>query len=156
MWNLPRWGIEPMSSALASRFLTTVPSGESLKCVFWIAIKKKKKKTLVFSSHWETRTGNLKFCKHTLIANNQRQYAVPLSLSSVCVLVAQLCLTVCNPMNCSPPASSVHGILQARILKWVASPFSRGSSQPRDWTWVFHTADIFFTIWTTWEATCLS
>ena len=42
------------------------------------------------------------------------------------VLVAQSCLTLCNPMNCSPPGSSVHGILQARILEWVAIPFSWG------------------------------
>ena len=42
------------------------------------------------------------------------------------VLVAQLCLTLCNPMGCSPLGSSVHGILQARILEWVAIPFSRG------------------------------
>jgi len=41
---------------------------------------------------------------------------------------------LCNPMDCSPPGSSVHGILQARILEWVAVPFSRGSSQPRDQT----------------------
>ena len=47
-------------------------------------------------------------------------------------LVAQSCLTLCDPMNYSPPGSSVHGILQARILEWVAIPFSRGSSQPRD------------------------
>ena len=44
------------------------------------------------------------------------------------VLVAQLCLTFCDPMDCSPPVSSVHGVLQARILEWVAIPFSRGSS----------------------------
>ena len=44
------------------------------------------------------------------------------------VLVAQLCLTLCDPMDCSPPGSSVHGILQARILEWIAIPFSRGSS----------------------------
>ena len=49
-----------------------------------------------------------------------------------CCLVTQSCLTLCEPMNCSPPASSVHGILQARILEWVALSFSRGSSQPRD------------------------
>ena len=48
------------------------------------------------------------------------------------VLVAQLCLTLCDPMDCSPPGSSVHGILQARILEWIAIPFSKGSSQPRD------------------------
>ena len=47
---------------------------------------------------------------------------------------AQLCLTLFDPMDCSPPGSSVHGTLQAKILEWVAIPFSRGSSQPRDWT----------------------
>ena len=47
-------------------------------------------------------------------------------------LVAQSCLTLCNPMHHSLPGSSVHGILQARILKWIAIPFSRGSSSPRD------------------------
>ena len=46
----------------------------------------------------------------------------------------QSCLTLCDPMNYSPPGSSVHGILQARILEWVAMLSSRGSSQPRDQT----------------------
>ena len=46
-------------------------------------------------------------------------------------LVTKLCLTLCNSMECSLPGSSVHGILQARILEWVAISFSRGSSQPR-------------------------
>ena len=51
----------------------------------------------------------------------------------------QLCLTLCHPLGCNPPGFSVlnsHGILQARMLEWVAIPFSRGSSQPRDQTWV--------------------
>ena len=48
------------------------------------------------------------------------------------VKVAQLCLTLYNPINCSLPGSSVHGILQARLLEWVAFPFSMGSSQPRN------------------------
>ena len=48
------------------------------------------------------------------------------------VLVAQSCPTLCDPMDCSPPGSSVHGILQARILEWGAISFSRGSSQPRE------------------------
>ena len=48
----------------------------------------------------------------------------------------QLFLTLCDPMNCSPSGSSVHGILPARILEWVAVPFSRGSSRPMDRTWV--------------------
>ena len=65
----------------------------------------------------------------------------------VCVLFTQSCLTLCNPMDYSPPSSSVHGILQARILEWVAIPFSRGLSQPRDWNWVSWIAGRFFTIW---------
>ena len=52
-------------------------------------------------------------------------------------LLTQSCPTLCDPMDCSPPASSVHGILQARTLEWVAMPSSRGSSQRRDWTQVF-------------------
>ena len=48
--------------------------------------------------------------------------------------VAQSCLTLCDPEDCSPPGSSVPRILQARILEWVAISSSRGSSQPRDWT----------------------
>ena len=50
----------------------------------------------------------------------------------VCLLAAQLCPTPCNPMDYSLLGSSLHGILQTRILEWVAIPFSRGSFQPRD------------------------
>ena len=52
------------------------------------------------------------------------------------VLDALLCPTLWNPKNCSLPGFSVHGIFQVRILEWVAIPFSRGFSQPRDRTWV--------------------
>ena len=48
--------------------------------------------------------------------------------------VTQSCPTLCDPMDCSLPGSSIHGILQARILEWVAISFSRRSSRPRDWT----------------------
>ena len=68
------------------------------------------------------------------------------------VLVAQLCLTLCDPMGCSPPGSSVPGILQARILEWVAISFSRESSQPRGQTWVSCIAGRFFTNWAIREA----
>ena len=64
---------------------------------------------------------------------------------AVLCLVTQSCLTLCNLMDCSPPGSSVHGDAQARILKWVAMPSSRGSSQPRDQTKVSHIAGRFFT-----------
>ena len=84
---------------------------------------------------------------HLLMPNSQSilpQLLFPLS-SHRCVLYGahnscmhakslQLCPILCNPMNCSPPDSSVHGILQARILEWAAIPFSRGSSWPRDRT----------------------
>ena len=61
------------------------------------------------------------------------------------LLVTQLCSTLCDPMDCSLAGSSVHGILQARILEWVAIPSFRGSSQPRDQTQVSCIAGGFFT-----------
>ena len=71
----------------------------------------------------------------------------------VCVCVcAQLCLTLCDPMDCSTPGSSVHGISQARALESVAISSSRGSSQPRDRTQVSCIAGRFFIIWDTREA----
>ena len=70
----------------------------------------------------------------------------------VCMLVAQWRLTLCDRMDSNLPGSSVYGILQARILEWVAVPFSRGYSQARDQTQVSHTAGGFFTSWATREA----
>ena len=66
--------------------------------------------------------------------------------------VSQSCLTLCDPVDCSPPGSSVHGILQARILEWVAISFSRASSQPRDQTQVSCIAGRHFNLWTSREA----
>ena len=62
------------------------------------------------------------------------------------MLVAQSCPALCNLKDCSLLGSSVHGVLQARILEWVAIPFSKGSSQPRDGTWVSCIAGGFFTV----------
>ena len=67
---------------------------------------------------------------------------------SVKTKVAQSCLTLCSPRD-----STVHGILQARTLEWVAFPFSRGSSQPKDWTQVSGLAGRSFTSWATREIT---
>ena len=94
----------------------------------------------------------------------------PLLLADLCpwkwgekekVLVAQLYPTLCGPMgyfvtpmDCSPSGSSVHGILQARILEWGVIPFSRGSARPRDRTLVSHVTGEFFTVWATREAPC--
>ena len=74
-----------------------------------------------------------------------------ISLLKVKVLVVQSCLTLCNSMDYIPSQSCVHGILQARILEWVAIPFSRGPSQPRDWTHISCTAGRFCTNWATRE-----
>ena len=65
----------------------------------------------------------------------------------VVVKVTQSCLTLCDPTD-----YTVHGILQARILEWVAFPFTKGSFQPRDQTQVSHIAGGFFTTWATREA----
>ena len=82
----------------------------------------------------------------SLLSSTAGQYCPP---SAVKVLVAQLCLTLCDPMDCSPPGSSAHGILQTGILEWVAFPFSKGSSRPRVWTSLSCIADRFFTVWAT-------
>ena len=68
------------------------------------------------------------------------------------VKVTQSCPTLCDPMDCSQPGSSVHGIHQARVLEWVAIPFSRGFSQSRDQIQGSHIASGFFIIWATREA----
>ena len=72
--------------------------------------------------------------------------------------VTQSCPALCDPMDCSPPGSSVHGILQARILEWVARPSSRGTSRPRNRTHVSYVSRIssggFFKTSATWEALC--
>ena len=103
-------------------------------------------------------------CKYTsyqLISTFFSVICSAFPVGSFCVYLActcmhaqslQLCPTLCNPMDCNPSGSSVHGILQARILEWVAVLFSRGSSQPRDWIWVSCTAGRLFTVWATREA----
>ena len=73
----------------------------------------------------------------------------------VCAKSLQLCLTLCDPMDQSPSGSSVHGVLQARILEWVTVPSSRGSSRARARTRVSYISCIaggFFTTSATWEA----
>ena len=97
-------------------------------------------------------------CTHVLHHLSTPHWAITLHLKSdsntvrwwkVKVQVIQLCMTLCNPMDCSLPDSSVLGILQVRILKWVTISFSRWSSWPRDRTLVSCIAGRFFTLWTT-------
>ena len=99
--------------------------------------------------HFLIVEGQLQLLKHFCVL-----YTKPLSCHS-CESeseVTQSCPTLCDPMDCSPPGSSVHGILQARILEWVAISFSRGPSQPRDQTQVSRIAGRRFNLWATREA----
>ena len=93
------------------------------------------------SVHMQAFSRHFKGLRHVCIHNTLSFYS-QLSFPSCLfeVKVAQLCPTVCNPMD-----FTVHGILQARILEWVAFPFSKGSSQPRDQTQVSHIPGRFFT-----------
>ena len=65
--------------------------------------------------------------------------------------VTQSCPTLWDPMDCSLPGFSIHGIFQARVLEWVAISFSRVSSWPRDWTWVSRIVGKCITVWATME-----
>ena len=78
---------------------------------------------------------------------------VNLKWKVVKVLATQSCLTLCDPMDCSPPGFSVHKVLQARILEFASISFARASFQPRYQTWISCFAGGFFTIWATREAT---
>ena len=76
----------------------------------------------------------------------------------VCAKLPQSYPTLCIPMGCSLPGSSVHGILQARILEWVAMPTFKGSSRPRDWNCISYISCIGRQVlyhWATWEAPLL-
>ena len=92
---------------------------------------------------------------HSKWSESKRERQISYDIAYMWVIVAQLCPSLCDPMDCSLPASFVHGILQARILEWAAISFPRGSSWPRDWTQVSYIASRFFTIWATRGSLCL-
>ena len=130
--------------------------------------------------NWAMVNRNWNILQKYIKWTDMRKWPIQHSFIGCCCLVAMLCPTLCNPMDCSTPGlfvlhyflefaqkwkwkllspvwlfatpvdcslpgSSLHGILQARILEWVAFPFFRGSSQARDWTQVSHVAGTFFT-----------
>ena len=85
--------------------------------------------------------------KHLLLTPLSEEVSRGVIGKGLKVSVTQSCPTLYNPMNYSPPVSSIQRIFQARMLEWAAFPFSRGSSQPRDWTQVSHITGRFFIIW---------
>ena len=92
--------------------------------------------------------------RHTHLSSLIQQLAGSMSITCSChrCSVTQFCLTLHDPMDCSPPRSSVHGISQARVLEWAAVSFSGVSSWPRDWTWVSRTGRWILYYWATKEA----
>ena len=96
---------------------------------------------------WESLTGESISDSSTFKARRHFK----LQISNTLFLIAQSCPTLCGPMDCSWPGSSVCGILQARILEWVTIHFCMGSSWPKDHTCFSCTAGGFFTIWATRE-----
>ena len=92
--------------------------------------------------------------QRSLVPSTTRGYREKVqSGKCVCAKSPQLCLTFCNPMDCSPPGSSAYAILQTRILEWFAMSSSKGSSQSMDQTCISCFASRFFTSSTTWETT---
>ena len=151
--HTPRYswpGIEPRSSPLQAdsslsepprtpkyRFLKIKNYQSYYKINFWI---------LTLTSEWYGVKLNFLKCWFVVM------YFIRINLSSATIvlcLVAQSCLTLCNPMDCSPLAPLSMGILQAKILEWVAMPSSKESSQPRGWTQVSCITGGFFTDWAT-------
>ena len=107
---------------------------------------------LAWEIPWTEEPGGLQSLESQRVGHNWvTKHSTAQSIKMNMCFIAQLYLTLCDPMDCRLPGSPVHGILQARILDWVSIPFSRGSSLPRDWTQVSCTADRFFTFWATRE-----
>ena len=92
-----------------------------------------------------SRTSHKKSLEKSIIFQRLTIISFPIFYTFILlVIITQLCSALCDPMDYSPPGPSVVGILQARILEWVAIPFSRGSSQPTDQTWLSSISGRFY------------
>ena len=158
MWSLPGPGIELMSPALAGVFLSTSPPGKSSDIISFLLHFSLDSIQYIVSFYGVHSSHCFLYSFHSLFVPLIGYFQLILLLtywfffcffiflgqvcwnSSVyslyCVHAKSppSCVTLCDPMDCSPQGSSVHGIHQARLLEWVAMYSSRGSSRPRDWT----------------------
>ena len=170
--NLPNSGIKPeslMSPTLAGRFLTTRPGSLLAREVrgphLLILIKLLVDTLSLFKSSVCVAkfTGLIPLTSLLLFFGHLKGYAQGFEINGqncnmVCECmhcacsVDQSCPILCNLMDCSPPGTSVNGIFQARILEWVVISYSRGFSQPRDWTHVSCTGRCILYHWATQEA----
>ena len=125
----------------------------SIVCPCVHIMLKELKHTILFPTYllifFKTFSFQSTFISQEIEGKVQRFPICSLPAMHMYLLVAQSCLTLCDSMDCSPLVFSVHGILHARLLVWVAIPFSRGSSWPRDQSWISHIAGRFFTVWAT-------
>ena len=143
LWHI--YTMEYYSAIKRNEFEAVLGRWMNLKYAIQNEVNQKEKNNYINTYITESRkmvlmnlfVGQEQRCRHreqTFVHSNRRSESE----------VAQSCLTLCDPMDCSLPCSSVRGILQARILEWVAISFSRRSSQPRDETRVSCIAGIFF------------
>ena len=134
--DLPKPGIKPASlasPALTGRFFTTVPPGKSCFDNRFLYILNKVFIHFTFNKFYCLLYARLCVRDERISDFKKREEPVPAPLGHASggetkSEVTQLCSTLCDPMDCSPPGSPVHGIFDARILEWVAIFFSRGSS----------------------------
>ena len=134
----------------------------SLHCLY-VFVCVRSVNSVVSNSLWHYGLQPIRLlCPWEIPLKNDQNYKMGASPLPLCVCVCvrahtqliQSCPTLCDTLDC-PPGSSVHGILQARILEWVAMPSSRRSAQPTGWTHVSYVSCIagrFFTHWATWKA----
>ena len=150
LWHI--YTMEYYSAIKRNEFEAVLVRWMNLKYAIQNEVNQKEKNNYINTYITESRkmvlmnlfVGQEQRCRHreqTFVHSNRRSESE----------VAQSCLTLCDPMDCSLPCSSVRGILEARILEWVAISFSRRSSQHRDWTRVSRIAGRCFTIWATRE-----
>ena len=111
--------------------------------------------SLACSSPWGHKESDMTVCLNNPLPKSQISTSADSTNHTdgtiVVVIWSRLSPTLCDPMEYTLPGSSVHGILQARMLEWVAISLSRGSSRSRDQTWVSCLAGRFFTISATWS-----
>ena len=143
-WTLHRWRwVQPWRKDWE---MTRLPLPPGLKTQGFLG-------KVPWTQHVPLRTQNLgsvsTLGQMTVFKARSRSPASLITRQTMVSLVKVSCLTLCDPMDCNPPGSSVHGILQARKLGWAAIPFSKESFQPRDWTQVPCIASGLFTVWAT-------
>ena len=152
---LERKAMTKLDSILKNRDITLPTKVHLVKAmVFPVVMNGCESWTIKKADHWRSDAFELwcwrRFLRVPWTTRRSNQSILKVSVSEV----TQSCLTLCDPMVCSLPGSSVHGIFQSIVLEWIAISFSRGSSQPRNQTQISHTAGRFFTDWAMREDDC--